>query len=143
MTIDDLKKKLRELQSKKELAKSIQIQIARKREEIDCLKAVSYDKPSVKGGQPVPAAERFVEYIERLEKRYEAVIAEVFEIEDFISENLVSLSPIEQTIIIERYMSGKSWRKIQAELHYEERQPYRIADKALQKLSVAINHGSK
>lgn len=143
MSIDDLKKKLRELQSKKRLAKSIQMQIARKREEIDCLSAVAYDKPAIKGGQPVPAAERFVEYIERLEKRYEAVIAEVFEIEDFISENLVFLSPIEQTIIIERYMSGKSWRKIQAELHYEERQPYRIATNALQKLSAAINDGSK
>ena len=97
----------------------------------------------MQGGQPIPAAEKFVEYIERLEKRYEAVISEVFQIEDFISENLVFLSPIEQTIIIERYMSGKSWRKIQAELHYEERQPYRIADKALQKLSNVINNGSK
>lgn len=135
MTIEDLKKKLRELQSKKRLAKSIQMQIARKREEIDCISAVAYDKPAIKGGQPVPAAERFVEYIERLEKRYEAVIAEVFEIEDFISENLVFLSPIEQTIIIERYMSGKSWRKIQAELHYEERQPYNIEKCALQKLA--------
>ena len=143
MTLEDLKKKLRELQSKKRLAKSLQRQIARKREEIDGLRAVAYDSPAVKGGQAVPAAEKFAEYIERLEKRYEAVIAEVFEIEDFISENLVSLSPIEQTIIIERYMSGKSWRKIQAECHYEERQPYRIAERALQKLSSAINHGSK
>lgn len=135
MTIDELKKKLRELQSKKKLAKSLQMQIQNKREEIDCISAMSYDKQAVKGGQAVPAAERFVEYIERLEKRYEAVIEEVFQIEDFISENLVSLSPIEQTIIIERYMTGKSWRKIQAELHYEERQPYNIEKRALQKLA--------
>ena len=86
---------------------------------------------------------RGFEYIDRLEKRYEKVLQEVFETEDFISENLVFLSPIEQTIIIERYMSGKSWRKIQAELHYEERQPYRIAEKALEKLSFSINHDSK
>lgn len=141
MTIDDLKKKLRELQSKKRLARSIQAQIAQRREEIDCLSAMSYDKVAVQGGQPIPAAEKFVEYIERLEKRYEAVISEVFQIEDFISENLVFLSPIEQTIIIERYMSGKSWRKIQAELHYEERQPYKIAERAIKKMAEISKRG--
>lgn len=81
--------------------------------------------------------------VERLEKRYEAVIKEVFAVEDLIAENLAYLSETEQTIIIERYMSGKSWRKIQAELHYEERQPYRIAGSALKKLSAKIKDDSK
>lgn len=143
MTTEELKQKLDGLLGKKRLARSLQKQIQRKREEIDCLHSVSFDGAHVQGGEKEPAAERFVEYIERLEKRYEAVIEEVFAVEDLIAENLVYLSETEQTIIIERYMSGKSWRKIQAELHYEERQPYRIAGSALKKLSSRIKDDSK
>ena len=143
MTIEDLKKKLRELQSKKRLAKSLQMQIARKREEIDGLRAVAYDNPAVKGGQAVPAAERFAEYIERLEKRCEAVNKEVCETEAFIYNNMWVLSPIEQTIIIARYLSGYQWKKVQTETHYAESQPYKINHRALQKLSSAINKDSK
>lgn len=133
MTIDDLKKAAGTSKQKK-LAKSIQIQIARKREEIDCLKAVSYDKPSVKGGQPVPAAERFVEYIERLEKRYEAVITEVFKIEDFIAENIQSLSDDEQTIMLERYLGNKKWKQVKKEFYYSERRIYDFHKSAINKL---------
>ena len=143
MTTEELKQKLDGLLGKKRLARSLQRQIQRKREEIDCLHAVSFEGTHVQGGEKEPAAEKFVEYIERLEKRYEAVIEEVFAVEDLITENLAYLSETEQTIIIERYMSGKSWRKIQAELHYEERQPYRIAGSALKKLSAKIKDDSK
>lgn len=143
MTYEDMKKMLDELKHKKSLLRTLKRQIEEAREQIDCLRAQDYGNTAVQGGIKEPAAERFVEHIERLEKRYEALMEEVFLEEDYIAEHLAELSPIEQTIIIERYISGKSWRKIQQEQHYEERQPYRIAKQAIQKLASSYEDGSK
>ena len=135
MGIEDLKKKLKELLDKKKLAKSIQAQIQRKKEEIDGLHGVSFDTIRVQGGNFIPLVERYILSIEKLESVYDNLLTEIFETEDFISDNLQYLTPIEQTIIVERYMSGKSWRKIQQEMNYADRQPYDISKKALLKLS--------
>ena len=115
--------------------RTVQRQIQETREQIDCLRAQDYGVIAVQGGIKEPAAERFVEHIERLEKRYESLLSEVFVAEDYISEHLPNLSAIEQAIIIDRYMHGKSWRKIQQEYHYVDRQLYRIANSAIKKIS--------
>ena len=142
MTYEAMKRTLDGLKYKKRLLRSLQRQIEEAREQIDCLSGAGDGVP-VQVGIKEPAAERFVEHLERLEKRYEAVLAEVFEIEDYISEHLPALSEIEQAIIIDRYMSGKSWRRIQQDLHYEERQPYRIVERAIQKLAAKSKEDSK
>lgn len=142
MTYEAMKRTLDGLKQKKSLLRSLQRQIEEAREQIDCLSGAGDGVP-VQGGIKEPVAERFVEHLERLEKRYEAVLAEVFEIEDYISEHLPALSEIEQAIIIDRYMSGKSWRRIQQDHHYEERQPYRIVERAIQKLAAKSKEDSK
>lgn len=143
MTYEEMKKMLDGLKHKKSLLRSIKKQIEETREQIDCLRAQNYSDIAVQGGIKEPAAERFVEHIERLENRYKAVMEQVFEIEDYISEHLPVLSEIEQTIIIDKYMGNKSWRRIQQEYHYEERQPYRIAARAIQKLASEWKDDSK
>lgn len=143
MTYEEMKKMLDEMKHKKSLLRTVQRQIQETREQIDCLRAQDYGVIAVQGGVKEPAAERFVEHIERLEKRYEALLSEVFEAEDYISVHMSELSAIEQTIIIERYIHGKSWRKIQEEHHYEERQPYRIAERATKKLAAKLKEDSK
>lgn len=143
MTYEEMKKMLDEMKHKKSLLRTVQRQIQETREQIDCLRAQDYGVIAVQGGIKEPAAERFVEHIERLEKRYESLLSEVFAAEDYISEHLPNLSAIEQTIIIERYIHGKSWRKIQEEHHYEERQPYRIAERATKKLAAKLKEDSK
>lgn len=135
MTYEEMKKMLDDLKQKKRLMRSVQRQIEEAREQIDCLNGRDYGGAAVQGGVKEPAAERFVEHIERLEKRYEALLSEVFAAEDYISEHLPKLSAIEQAIIIDRYMHGKSWRKIQQEYHYVDRQLYRIANSAIKKIS--------
>ena len=143
MTYEEMKKMLDEMKHKKSLLRTVQRQIQETREQIDCLRAQDYGVIAVQGGVKEPAAERFVEHIERLEKRYESLLSEVFEAEDYISVHMSELSAIEQTIIIERYIHGKSWRKIQEEHHYEERQPYRIAERATKKLAAKLKEDSK
>lgn len=135
MTYDEMKKMLDEMKHKKSLLRAVQRQIQEAREQIDCLHAQDYGVIAVQGGIKEPAAERFVEHLERLEKRYESLLSEVFTAEDYISEHLPKLSAIEQAIIIDRYMHGKSWRKIQQEYHYVDRQLYRIANSAIKKIS--------
>ena len=135
MTYDEMKKMLDDMKHKKSLLRAVQRQIQEAREQIDCLHAQDYGVIAVQGGVKEPAAERFVEHLERLEKRYESLLSEVFMVEDYISEHLPQLSAIEQAIIIDRYMHGKSWRKIQQEYHYVDRQLYRIANSAIKKIS--------
>ena len=139
MTYEETKAMLDGLKQKKRLMRSVQQQIQETREQIDCLKAQNYGGTAVQGGEKEPIAERFVEHMERLEKRYETLMAEVFEAEDYISEHLSDLTEIEQAIIIDRYMTGKSWRKIQQEHHYSEANPYRIAQNAIKKLARSYN----
>lgn len=143
MTYDEMRTILAGLKQKKRLMRSAQRQIEEAREQIDCLNGRDYGGAAVQGGIKEPAAERFVEHLERLEKRYETLKAEVFAAEDYISEHLPALSEIEQAIIIDRYMGNKSWRRIQQEYHYEDRQPYRIAERAIKKLAGAWKEDRK
>lgn len=89
----------------------------------------------MQGGVKEPAAERFVEHMERLEHRYESLMAEVFAAEDYIAEHMSELTEIEQAIIIERYMHGKSWRRIEREVNYSERRVFDYHKSAVVKLS--------
>lgn len=143
MTYEEMKAMLDGLKQKKRLLRSVQRQIEEAREQIDCLRGQNYSDIAVQGGEKEPSAERFVEHIERLEKRYEKLMTEVFAVEDYISEHLSVLSEIEQAIIIDRYMGNKSWRRIQQEYHYEDRQPYRIAERAIRKLAGIWKEDSK
>ena len=143
MTYDEMKNTLDELKYKKRLLRSLQRQITEAREQIDCLSGVNYEQAAVSGGQSMPAAERFIEHIDRLERRCEKLMREVFTIEDYIAEHLSSLSEIEQAIIIDRYMCGKSWSVIQREHSYGEANPYRIAAKAIKKLAPNFKVDSK
>lgn len=143
MTYEDMRTMLDGLKDKKWLMRSVQRQIEEAREQIDGLNGRDYGGAAVQGGVKEPAAERFVEHLERLERRYEALMAEVFSAEDYIAEHLPALSEIEQAIIIDRYMGNKSWRRIQQEHHYGEAHPYRIAERAIKKLASEWKEDSK
>lgn len=135
MTYDEMKKMLDSMKHKKSLLRSVKRQIEETREQIDCLRAQDYSGSPVQGGVKEPAAERFVEHMERLERRYESLMAEVFAAEDYIAEHMSELTEIEQAIIIERYMHGKSWRRIEREVNYSERRVFDYHKSAVVKLS--------
>nr|DAL93588.1 MAG TPA: Protein of unknown function (DUF1492) [Caudoviricetes sp.] len=122
MTYEETKKALNSLREKKRLLKKQEEQIRQARNQIDCLKATDYSKIAVQGGNKEFIAEVFVEHMERLQKSFEETFNEVVEIEDYIAERLADLSEMEQAIIFDRYMLGKSWKKIQME--FSEEKPY-------------------
>lgn len=125
LTYGQMKQMLDEIGDKRRLANSLVRQIGQAREEADCLHGVNYSAMP-RGGENTPAAQRFVEKVERLEERLAAISDE--------------LTPQEQTIIRERYFLGKRWRAIQREMQYEEAQPYRIARSAIQKMAKSFEN---
>ena len=134
-----VKSKLKTLESKKRLLKSIQQQIANARADMSGISAVSYENAKVQGGTKTSVEERFTVLITKLEARYEKVMAEAFAIEDTIAEAVYYLDETEQAMIIDRYINGYSWRKIERLHNYSEAQPYRIHNEALEKMASNIN----
>lgn len=130
-----VKAKLKTLESKKRLLSSIQRQIANAKADMSGLGAVSYDGVKVGNGDKSSVQERFVALISRLEKRYETIMEQAFAIEDAIAEAVQYLNELEQAIIIDRYVNGYSWRKIERLHNYCERQVYYIHNEALEDLA--------
>ena len=130
-----VKDKLKTLESKKRLLKTLQRQIANARADMSGVSAVSYENAKVLGGNKTSVEERFLALITRLENRYNKVMEEAFAIEDTIAEAVYCLNEIEQAMIIDRYVNGWSWRKIEREHHYCERQVFNIHNDALEKMA--------
>ena len=130
-----VKEKLKTLEGKKRLLKSIQRQIANARADMSGISAVSYENAKVLGGNASSVQERFTALIDKLERRYEKVMSEAFAIEDAIAEAVYCLSEVEQAMIIDRYINGYSWRKIERLHNYCERQVFNLHNEALEKMA--------
>ena len=135
MTYDEVKLLLKQLSENKKLMRVIQRQIEEARQQAILIPALSYEKERVKGGESTPTQQRFIEHLERLESQFSAVLETVCKTEDMIAENLQSLTPTEQTIIIERYIHGKSWKTLQKEYSYSPEGVFKIHSRALKKIS--------
>lgn len=139
MTYDELKSKLKQLRDTKHRIKQLDAQIAEARATIDGVGAFRFDSVAVQGGQSEPIQQKYVERMERLLSNYNKLRTdmanEVGAIEEYLSHmGECKLTPIEQSILTDRYINCKSWRDIQVEYHYEDRQPYDIAKNAIKKL---------
>lgn len=130
-----VKEQLKTLEGKKRLLKTIQRQIANAKADMSGLGAVSYDGVKVDNGDKTSVQERFIALITRLEKRYETIMEQAFAIEDAIAEAVQYLNELEQAIIIDRYVNGYSWRKIEKLHNYCERQTIRVHNEALEDLA--------
>lgn len=130
-----IKQELKNLQRKKRLLKSIQRQIANARADMGGLRAQNYEGVKTTASEPSSVQEQFTALITKLEKKYEIVMEEAFAIEDRIAEAVYCLNETEQSMIIDRYVNGWSWRRIMRECRYAEAQTYRIHNEALEKLA--------
>lgn len=134
MTYSEAKECLKELRTLKRLIKVKLAQIEEERKQIS-ITAVDYSKERISGGESVPAQQKYAEHMERLHKDYERLLERMQKTEDMISEHMSTLSPIEQMIVTERYIHGKSWRQIERECNYSIDSVYRIHGLAIKKMS--------
>lgn len=135
MTFEEIKKKLSEYKDLKKLLSSERERIAQLRNQLYDLKATDYGGEKVKSSTQSTYKESILDRIAQLEKRADDVQTKLFAIEDMIADNMDNLSPLEQAMVIDRYMNGWSWEKICKKYHYEARQPYRIVENALRKIA--------
>lgn len=118
MTYDEAKELLKSISSKKRLLRAMQRRLDEELAQATSLKGFAYDVPKVKGGEGTPAQERYAVHIEKLQKDFDRVFSEMCAAEDMLSDGLSALSPVEQSIVVDRYMNGKSWRQIEREYGY-------------------------
>ena len=143
MTFEELKNKLEHLRHTKRRLKQQESLIAEERIMMDGVSSFRFDSVAVQGGKKETVQERYVEHMERLLADYQEIMSEVFLLEDFLSAHMADLTPLEQSMLTDRYINGMSWRKIQETFGYEEAQPYRIVSGALKKITDSMKHDSK
>lgn len=135
MTFEEAKQLLKDYKGIKKRLKSEQAKIVELRLSLTSVKVTDYGKSRVKGGQASAYVDAILDRIEKIETRCTEMMNKLFEIEDVISESIDSLSPLEQSMIIDRYIHGYSWKRICREHHYCERQVRRKVDESLKKIS--------
>lgn len=144
MTFKELKSKLEQFRGTKRRMKQLEEQISETRAMMDGVGTFRFDSVAVQGGQREPVQQRYIEHMERLLAVYKSlhnsVEEEVNFLENFLAERMQELTPLEQSMITDRYINGKSWRVIQGEYSYEQRQPFRIVNGALKKISDSAQH---
>ena len=134
----EVKKVLEQILNCRRLLESLKRRIAEAEQSIS-VSSPDYSQPVVQGGNKTTQQERYAERMEKLRSRYDKVMTDLFAAEDEIAETLEKLCPLEQSMIIDRYMIGMTWRKIAIKYGYEEAQTYRIHNKALNNFSKELS----
>lgn len=136
MTFEEIKKILNEYKGLKRRLKSEGLRLAELRSMLTGMRATDYSRERISGGSKDNTyTENILDRISCLEERLNGLMSRIFEIEDIISDNMDNLTQTEQAMIIDRYMNGWNWAKICKNYNYADRQPYRIVENALKKMS--------
>lgn len=135
MTFEEIKRKLSEYKGLKKLLSSERERISALKDRLYDVKVTDYEKIRVKSSVQSTYKENLIDRISKIESRADEVQTQLFAIEDMIADNMGNLSPIEQAMVIDRYMNGWSWERICKKYHYEERQPHNILNSAIQKMA--------
>lgn len=134
MTYEEAKELLKSLEHKKKLCRAKQRQISEEKAQIS-IAAVDYSRERVQGGSERNSAQqRYAERMEKLSADFDKLLDETFAIEDMLVSRLGELTPIEQSIMVDRYMNGKSWRQIEADYHYGANNSFKIHQRAIKKI---------
>lgn len=121
--LNQLKRKLRNLQEELKSWQSLD----------GAVKSASFEQ-HVSGGEVVPFAERRLIKIEELKELISKCIDDAIEKEDQFLREIESLDALSQNLLMERYMTGKSLKRIIREFNYSERQIYRLYDNAFENI---------
>ena len=121
--LNQLKRKLRNLQEELKSWQSLD----------GAVKSASFEQ-HVSGGEVVPFAERRLIKIEELNELISKCIDDAIEKEDQFLREIESLDALSQNLLMERYMTGKSLKRIIREFNYSERQIYRLYDNAFENI---------
>lgn len=89
----------------------------------------------VSGGEIVSFSERRLLKIEELEKLISNAIDKALSLEDKFLRDINKLDALSQNLLMERYMTGKSLKRIIREFNYSERSIFYLYNKAYEDLA--------
>lgn len=136
MTFEEVKKILKDYRSAKKQLESEQLRLEQLQNDLIGIKAVRFDRQNVQNSPKGNSyKETIIDRISVLETRCNDLMKKVFEIEDIIADNMHTLTPCEQAMIIDRYMHGWSWNKICIKYHYCREHAERLTNKAIRKMA--------
>ena len=127
-----LKAELGALFRKRRLLKSLSRQIEEQQKSIGCL---SGGGSGVQSNKISDTTAQYAIRLQSLRERYSILLDEIMATEDDIANNIYTLPPNEQAIIIDRYMNGLSWETIAINEHYCEQRVFQLHNLALNKLA--------
>jgi len=135
MTFAEIKEILEKYINKKKYLKAQERRLSELKAKIDGSGAIDYARDKVDSGIVSSRTEVIIERISALEESIAKLMSEIFELEDRIAERMQECTPLEQAMLIDRYMNEWSWKRICKHYHYEQRQPHYIIKKAIEKMA--------
>lgn len=129
-----VKEELERFNQTKRRLRNLQDELASWQRLDGAVKSISYEQPIV-GGENKPYAEKRVLRMEELEELISNAIDEAIELENEFLKDIADLDALSQNLLMERYMTGKSLKRIFREFNYSESHIYRLYDNAIEKIS--------
>lgn len=121
MTYEEIKNKLRNLQSKKNCLCSLLAYIDERRMQVTGLSAVNYEKLVVENSPGNCSEDRYIKFIDwlnDLQERYEALIEDMRREEEQLNQLMQKLTPTEYEVILNRFFRGLSVAKTARIMNY-------------------------
>lgn len=137
-----VKRELENFNQAKRRLRNLQNELESWRRMDGALKSASLEQRS-DGGEVTQYAERRLIRMQELEGLISDAIDKALALEDIFFKNIVLLDITSQNLLMERYMTGKSLKRIIRELNYSERQIYRKYDVIFENLAKNQKDGSK
>lgn len=129
-----VKRELEDFNQAKRKLRNLQDELRRWQELGGAIGSVSLE-PHIAGGETMPYAERRIIKIEELQALISKAIDDALEKEDKFLRDISTLDTLSQNLLMERYMTGKSLKRIIREYNYSDRQIYRKYDAAIEKIA--------
>lgn len=134
MTFDEAKQILQNMRSAKRRANAIKARIADLESDADSIRS-SLAGDGTHGGEIQSRVEQLAIKIETERERHIEALEAYFALEDRLADAIEMLEPLEQDLIIGRYMDGKTNWEIASEIGYSERSVKYKIKRAIQKIA--------
>lgn len=134
MTFQETRNLLNDIKKAKQLCLRLRREIDEVRSDYGALTS-SLCQNEVRGHCSTPTALRLIERLEAKQEMFEKALTKMMSLEDRLSKEIFTLSPVEQDIIIGYYMHDRTNYQIAYEINYCEKQVIRIKNKAIAKIA--------
>ncbi len=139
MTDQEVRKYLEAGGNKRQLLRELQKQLFVLEHSESCIKAIDYEKPSVSGGSMSDLSDTVIRGEEATKKLKERITETIAGICTWKEKAFSMIQCCEDdasiSILVARFINGKSWKEIQEEYHYAESRPYVICRMAIAEIA--------